>query len=475
MNKSKKVLRILRNVFLGFIVLIIAILITRNLIEKKKEKHRDSLSRIKERGYLVALTDQNTLNYFIYRGEPMGYQLELLESFSRFLGVPLKIVCSKDPSKLYYYLQYHVADLIALNLPVSDEGKEFVEFSNPFGETRLVLVQRKHGANEKTLFIDQNSIRDFPPDTVFVRYDLLSEPFYQKFLKACRHRAIIKKVQGVSQEELIRMVSDGSIPYALCQENMAMVYKRYYLNIDASLVVSPLFPFAWGTDHASDSLLNKINEWITAIKLSKELKRTYLDYFDHQRIVKFFNSEYFSINGQKLSPFDPEIKKYSQWINWDWRLLASLIYEESNFRLGQISTHSASGLMQLMPEIAAKYGADSTSTPGQQIAAGVKYIRYLEKNLPAEITHPRERIHFLLAAYNVGIGRILAAREKAKKFGRDPNTWNGHVDYYLLRKSKKDPYFQADTSSFIPVDYKMEGFVDDIMNRYQHYKNIIPQ
>ncbi len=440
-----------------------------------KEEQKDALRRIRERGYLIALTDQNTLNYFIYRGEPMGYQLTLLEDFSRNLGVPLKIIVSKDISKLFYYLDYHAADVIALHLPVSREGKKLVHFSVPLEETRLVLVQRKKSSNNATLFINTENIKSSPPDTVYIRQNIFFDPFYQQFLKQTGHHTILKDLQGISQEDLLRLVSEGQIAYALCQENVVMVYKRFYRNIDATLVVSPLFSCSWGVSHASDSLLVKINEWISTYKSTGQLKKTYLDYFDNQRIVNFFKSDYFSINGNSLSPFDAEIRRYSPWINWDWRLLASLIYEESNFRLGLVSSHSASGLMQLMPETAAKFGADSISSPAQQIAAGVKYIRYLEKNLPAEISHPRERIHFLLASYNVGIGRILLAREKAEKFGRDPNLWNGHVDYFLLRKSRKDPYLKNDSSAFLPVDYKMEGFVDDIMNRYQHYKNLIPQ
>jgi membrane-bound lytic murein transglycosylase F len=129
--------------------------------------------------------------------------------------------------------------------------------------------------------------------------------------------------------------------------------------------------------------------------------------------------------------------------------------------------------MQLMPETAAKFGITSDATPAQQIAGGVKYLRYIDKQLPEEITSPVERIYFVLACYNVGIGRVYAARSKAEKFGKDKNRWNGHVDYFLLRRSKKDPVMKNDTASSFPLDYKTEGFVDDIVTRYYHYKNLI--
>ena len=175
----------------------------------------------------------------------------------------------------------------------------------------------------------------------------------------------------------------------------------------------------------------------------------------------------------KLSPFDAAIREQSKSLRWDWRLIASLIYQESNFVTGLTSARSARGLMQLMPETAARFGIDSVATPARQIAGGVRYLKYIDQQLPDEITNPLERIYFVLACYNVGIGKVMAAREKAEKYGKDKNRWNGHVDYYLLRRSKKNPVAKADTIDNIPVDYKMEGFVDDIISRYYHYKNLV--
>lgn len=433
----------------------------------------DTLRRIRERGYLIALTDQNTLNYFIYRGQPMGYQLELLESFAKHLGVPLRIIASNNISKLEYYLKYKAADLIALNLPITSGGKKLVQFSAPFGETRLVLVQRKSQKSGNPEINLIKSLADFPEDTVYVRKNQFLAAQFHTFYKKTRKNAILKEVTDISQEELIRKVSEGKIRFAICKENVAMVYHRFYRNIDISVLAFPLHSYGWGMGPDSDSLRMEADAWLHELKTSRELKKIYLDYFSNQRIVRLLQSDYFSVCCDKLSPFDEAIKEQSRLVNWDWRLVASLVYEESNFRPGQVSSRSASGLMQLMPETAAKFGIDSTATPARQIAGGVKYLRYLDKQLPDEITSPIERIYFVLASYNVGIGRVLAAREKAEKFGKDKNRWNGHVDYYLLRRSKTDTVAKYDSIDSYPVDYKTEGFVDDIVGRYFHYRNLI--
>jgi membrane-bound lytic murein transglycosylase F len=472
LNQTSRKYIILRAVLLGLTVIAIAFFVTRNLYHREEEK-KDALRRIRERGYLIALTDQNTLNYFIYKGKPMGYQLTLLESFARYLGVPLRIIASNDVSKLEYFMRYNAADVIALNLPITSDWKKLVRFSEPFGETRLVLVQRKGRYPGKEGNEVLNSLKDFPPDTVYVRKSPFLASQYHAFYKKTGKHAILKEETDISQEELIRRVSAGTIRFAICQENVAMVYHRFYRNLDISVLAFPLFSYGWGIGLASDSLRTEVNAWLKEFKSSRDLKQTYLEYFDNQRIAGFLQSDYFSVTGSKLSPFDDAIREQSRQVMWDWRLVASLIYQESNFQAGLVSSRSASGLMQLMPETAAKFGIDSTANPARQIAGGVKYLRYLDKQLPDEITNPIERIYFVLASYNVGLGRVMAAREKAEKFGRDKNRWNGHVDYYLLRRSKKDPVAKSDTTDDYPVDYKTEGFVDDIVGRYYHYKNLI--
>ncbi len=455
---------------LFFILLFLAV--AREIFREPVEIKHDALSRIRERGELVALTDKNSLDYFVYRGEPMGYQLDLLSSFADYLGFPLRIITSNDVSRLYYYMDMNIADIIALDLPVTNEGKKLARFSQPFGETRLVVVQRKaSGSGKKEHFV--KTLEDFSADTIHIQHNLFSLALIKKSLKKARH-VILTEESSRNEEELIRMVSEGKISFMVCNENLANVIKRHYRNIDASLVISHFTEYAWGTSLASDSLRQEINNWMSDKKTKKDNRYTYLSYFDNPRVVNYFQSDLFSIKTSKLSPFDDELRDLSTKIYWDWRLLASLVYEESNFQLGLVSSHNARGLMQMMPETARRFGMDSISSTRQQLMAGVRYIHFLDEQLPDEIKNPKERIYFILASYNVGPAKVLAAREKAMKYNRDPNKWHGGVDYYLTRRSKKAPVLDPD-SAIDPSWGAAVGFVDEILERYHHYKNIIPE
>jgi len=50
------------------------------------------LDKIKERGSLIAIVDNSTTSYFIYKGQPMGYEYELLRLLAEDLGVELQLV-----------------------------------------------------------------------------------------------------------------------------------------------------------------------------------------------------------------------------------------------------------------------------------------------------------------------------------------------------------------------------------------------
>lgn len=451
---------------LGILLLAIIYLISGSLFRSQGPPSKGQLQRIRERGYLVAATDQNTLNYFLYRGEAMGYQLELLQSFARYLGVPLRLIASNSLPKLQYYLDYRAADILALNLPVTFQGKKLAAFSKAFGDTRLVVVQRRTGA--------RTSLKEFEGDTIIVRADPFMRHFYDQIKSEGGNRIVLREINDTSEVDLLRMVSEGTIGATVCEENLAMILKRTWMNLDAGLVVGKLFPYAWGTYAGNDSLSSLLNVWIDSVRKDRLLKKTYAIYYDNQRTTGFLKGKYSSICCPVISPYDRELKELSRIIWWDWRLIASLMYEESNFLQGQVSHRSATGLMQMVPETAEKFGLDSSSGPAHQIMAGIKYLKWIDGQLPPEIMDPVERISFILASYNVGIGRVLALRKKAEQFGKDPNKWHGQVEYYLLKKSKKDPYAKSDSLSFFPVNYATEGYVDGIISRYYHYRNLVP-
>src|SRR5690348_7720478 len=101
------------------------------------------LDGIIKRGYLNALVDNNSVSYFIYKGEPMGYEYELLTLFAKELNVGLKITVTSGINRAIDQLNKGEGDIIAFPLTVTKERKKYVSFSKPHFNSYQVLVQRK--------------------------------------------------------------------------------------------------------------------------------------------------------------------------------------------------------------------------------------------------------------------------------------------------------------------------------------------
>jgi membrane-bound lytic murein transglycosylase F len=150
-----------------------------------------------------------------------------------------------------------------------------------------------------------------------------------------------------------------------------------------------------------------------------------------------------------------------------------MIYQESRFNPEATSWAGAFGLMQLMPGTAENYGITNESSPRAQVKAGVKLIQWLDERFREDITDDNERIKFVLASYNIGYGHIQDARRLAEKYGADPDRWSGNVEEWLLKKS--DPKYYTDPVVKYGYARGIETFnyVKEVMQRYEHYKNII--
>ncbi len=445
------------------------------------EADRIDLNEMKASGKIRVVTAYNSVDYFIYKGRPIGYQFELLQELSNHLGLKLDISVSNDVKKNFDDLLARKVDLIAMDLTVTRSRSYKIAFSEPHCFTRQVLVQRKQEKDKKN---EEKSNKQGFNKLIRNQLDLAGKSIYvqENSSYAERLRALaneigdsinVIEIPDYEVEQLIGLVASGEIPYTVCDENLARVNKNYYNNIDVETPISFPQKIAWAMRPESQSLQDVVNKWLIRFKRTVRYKMIYQKYFLNKRSTHIVNKGFHSLKGGQFSVYDEVIKKESKKFDLDWRLVASLIYQESRFSPGVESWAGAVGLMQLMPETAKTFGVREITSPTDNIKGGLKFLKWLDGQLMSNITDPEERVKFVLASYNVGLGHVLDAMRLAEKYGKDSTIWDNNVDFYLLNKSKPKYY----NDSVVKYGYcrgeEPYQYVNDILERYEHYKNVV--
>jgi membrane-bound lytic murein transglycosylase F len=434
---------------------------------------------MKARGKIIAVTDFNSTNYFIYKGEPMGFHYELLRQFSDYLDCNLEIITENDINKSFEMLRSGQADILAVDLAVLSSRKKIARFTEPICQTRQVIVQRKpdrwHTMNASE--IEKRVIRnqlELAGKTVYVQVGASSFECLKNLEDEIGDTIGIVEVP-FETEELISMVARGEIEYAVCDENVAIVNAGYFPQIDVATPVSFEQNLAWAIrKENSDKLEYALNTWISGFKKTNSYSLLYAKYFRNNRSPTIFSNDHYTFTSGQVSPWDKMIKSYSDSLMWDWRLLASLVCQESRFDPDVKSWAGAVGLMQILPQTGKSFGIDVKASPEENMKAGILYINYLQNFFSDKIPDSTERLKFVLGAYNAGAGNIVDAMKLARKNGKDPLKWDDNVATYLMKKSEPRYYNDPVVENGYCRGDESVNFVSQILKRYSEYKNIIP-
>ena len=438
---------------------------------------KTDLRQIKTRGKLVAITDYNTINYFIRNGKVMGFQLDLLKDFADFSGLRLELIAENNLNRSYSKLNEGECDLIAMNLAQTGQNEDLFSFTEPLMKTRQVLVQRKPvdwetmSASEVESKMVRN-LYQLRGKTIYVEKNTVFASALKKF--SSRILGDINVIEVSEQaEQLMREVAIGKIDYTLCDEMVASVNENYSSKLDVLTAMSDYEDMSWVVRKSSPELLQFINTWLVQYKKTNRYSILWHKYYKNPNYSELINNDYDVFSGIRISQYDDLIKKYSKELDWDWRLLAAMIYYESRFKSNAVSYRGAFGIMQLMPYTANRFGVNMASSPEAHIKAGVRMLIILDRKFYKEIPNKEERIKFVLAAYNIGIGHIIDAQVIAGKTRKNPSVWEGNVDSCLLSKSNPKYYQEPDIKCGYCIGKQTNKYVSEIENLYQHYKNIV--
>lgn len=224
-------------------------------------------------------------------------------------------------------------------------------------------------------------------------------------------------------DPLIARVADGRIDYAVVGSLQAAVARHIYLNFDVAFRAGPGLELAWLVRSGDDALRAGLDAFLAAAGRSGLLARLQDRYFGHGRDMQRLDAEVFQERIRTLLPDYRRLFQAAQAASGlDWRLIAAVAYQESQWDPLATSETGVRGFMQLTAETARHLGVADRLDARESTMAAARYLRDLKDRLPARIAEP-DRTWLALAAFNIGPGHVEDARVLAQQQKLDPDHW----------------------------------------------------
>ncbi len=140
---------------------------------------------------------------------------------------------------------------------------------------------------------------------------------------------------------------------------------------------------------------------------------------------------------QTYMPTEADIRRYQGIVEAaakshgvDASLVHAVISAESGYNPNAVSRKGASGLMQLMPDTARRYGVQNMFDPVQNVHGGVRYLKDL-------LGMFNGNIELAVAGYNAGENAVIRAGNRIPPYNETVAYVPKVIDYYHKFRARK--------------------------------------
>jgi len=387
-----------------------------------------NINKILQSNTITMLTRNNANCYYIYREQPMGFEYQLAQAFSKYLGVQLK-VNTVNWQDMFKAANSGQGDFIAASLTITSRRDNKVDFSIPYMNIQQQLIT--HRDNRRV-----DGIEDLRGKKIHVRE---GTTYQQRLEELNANKNLNIKIvlhKDMPTEELIRLVANKKIHFTVADSNIALMNRRYYPDINISFPLEEKQALGWAVKEEDNDLLEKINSFFKQIKKNGLYGKIYTKYYGNIHIFDYVDLiKYHRRLKTRLPKYKDIIKKTAKQFGFDWRLIAAIVYQESHFNPQATSFTGVKGLMQVTLQTAQEMGISNRLSPKQSIYAGVKYLKKMYSRWDKIKGH--DQLLFALASYNIGYGHVTDAQKIAKKMGLNQNRWSSLKKTLPLLREKK--------------------------------------
>ena len=363
---------------------------------------------------LVVAIRSGPSSYQVDNGVATGFEHDVVEAFAESQHLRVRYVVVDDQSELRALLRKGKVNFAAS--AAIDDQHEFL-YSTPLRESDQVLVGAADDENLTTEPVDLTG------KSVAAMFGSPQSATLQR-MAGNPPQFVLSVRTGVTEFDLLRDVAERRVAYAATDMLQYKLALHFLPDLEVAFKLSGQIRFGWAFRQQDRSLRQRANDFIQDASAKNGLLARLTDhYFGYiERIKADGIAELFRHMRSLLPSYRREFQTAQASTGIDWRLLAALAYQESKWDPLATSFTNVRGIMMLTEDTADLLHVNDRLDPKQSIQAGSKYFSDLKDQLPDEVKEP-DRTWLALAAYNLGMGHLNAARAIAVRKKRDPNSW----------------------------------------------------
>jgi len=416
------------------------------------------LKQIRRAGVLRLVTRNSATTCAVERGGLEGFEYDLAVSFARSLKLRLELSIPPPDVDAMDWLEAGHGDLTALHEPISPKDANAFLVSVPYRRVDLVSVVSARADLQAAV-----------EDLAGVRI-AASRPVVElcRLLPLAAPIGSAPPTIGADAFNAMLEVARGNYPVAVVDEDAARFGVADRADLQIGPVILPQSELVWIVNVSAPNLHRAANRWLRDARSSglvRQLVRSQLGSWQPYR-----KRTLLPIPDGALSPYDELLQWVGRRYEMDWRLLASLMYEESRFDPDAVGPGGSAGLFQFMPFTWQELGVEDPHDPNEAAEAGGRYLRQLMdlfEGVPLS-----DQVAMAIAAYNVGPRHVFDARRLAREMGFDPNHWKDSVETALVLLD--DPEVARRYPAGVCRCRRAANYTRRILRRYAAYVEQFP-
>lgn len=264
---------------------------------------------------------------------------------------------------------------------------------------------------------------------------------------------------SLAVEDVLEMVQAGIYPYTAVEQPIAERWAKVMPNLRLQRKISLDSPghISWFTQANAPLLSATVDRFVASYQPPADQDTAFIKAYARLYKVHYPLA---SADRRRLEQLRPLLQRTARAQGMDWLNLAALAFKESALNPAARGAGGATGLLQITPAAAQRVGVGNIQAVDNNVQAGAKYLALIERKFFSSRTlNERERMAFVLAAYNLGPERVQAMRAEARRRGLNPDRWFFQVERVAMDQVGMGPvsYVNSVNKYYLAFDRERES------------------